>query len=384
MIARTFRRTLYSVLLAAAGLLIGSPPVAAQTTVTQTTTSAAIALPVQGTPNTLIQITSATNIVVGNEIVVDQEAMLVTAQGVTTTNLTVQRGYDGTLAAAHVSGAIVYAGPASGVQGSPFVFSDPPIGNCTLTNELYSLRILVGSLGNPRANGTVWQCTGSATAAVWTNVVDSFAWIGPGNCWYSVVTGTVTAPTFGAVSSGTALGITTQISTVPAIPVIQVASTNAGVISVDTITCGVPIPSRVNASRGVYVVDATFAYGIIGTGGVNATQVAVEASGTMNGGLVFSQVAFPTPGAAETASTVAPTRWDTGTLVLTPAKAAFNSLVTTAGAFFTQKFTPATPMPMASDLTQYFVSLPVLCNTTQATAIYSSGILVHYRTVTGV
>lgn len=369
------------------GLLAG--PLFAQTTITQTTLSAALSAPAQGAPNTTVTLASATGVVTptatatGSELFVDQEAMIVQSLVAgTTTTYNVIRGWDGTNAGAtgagiqHASGALVYVGPAAGVFGSPFVLSDPPVGNCTLSGEVYSLRV------NTR-NGRVWQCTGSTTAAVWMNVVDSYAFIGPGNCWYSIATGTLTTPTYGAVSSTTGLGLTTQIATAPAVPVMQISSTNAGVISTDTLTCAVPIPTRANLSKGVYVVDASFLYGIIGTGGVNATQVAVEASGTMNGGLVFSQVTFPAAGAAETPSTVAPVRWDAGTLVLNPAKAAFNSLVTTAGAFFTQKFTPATPMAMAADFTEYMVSMSVLCNTTQATAIYTAGVLVHYRTLTG-
>lgn len=367
-------KTLRNIAVTLAMLMGLALPVAAQTTVTQTTTTAAIGgSPTGGTANMLVQVTSATNIVVGTEIFIDREAMLVTAQGATTTNLTVQRGYDGTQMAAHASGAIVYAGPVSSAgPGSPFVMNDPPFGGCTLTAEQYSLRVSLGS-------GDIWACTGGQ----WMNVIDSFAWIGAGNCWYGVTTGTLTTPTFGAAPGVTALGLNVTTSVGPAVPVMQVATTNAAVISTNTITCNVPVPSRVSAGRGVYVVDATFMYGLQQAGGVNATQVAVEASGTMNGVLVFSQVTYPAAGAAETPSTVAPVRWDAGTLVLNPAKAAFNSLVTTAGSFFSQKFTPATPMAMVSDFVQYFVSLPILCNTTQATTINSPGVLIHYRTVTG-
>lgn len=202
-------------------------------------------------------------------------------------------------------------------------------------------------------------------------------WVPPGNCWYSVATGTLTAPTFGATAGVTSLGLN-AIGTA-GVPVMQVATTNAGVISVNTISCLINPPTTVGVtSRGVNLVDANVFYGIQQTGGVNATQVYVLASGTMNGTLVFGKTLFPTSGASETPSTVAQTRADSGTLAVTPSGATFNSAVTTAGAFYTQKFTPATPIALTTDLTQYWLNFTVLCNTTQATTINSPGIMIHY------
>ena len=204
-------------------------------------------------------------------------------------------------------------------------------------------------------------------------------WVSPGNCWYSVATGTLTTPTFGAAPGATALGLNVVLSTAPAVPVMQVSTTNAASISVNTLTCLINPPSTIGVTgRGVNLVNVDFFYGIQGTGGVNATQVGVLASGTMNGSLVFSKVVMPTAGASETPSTVAPVRADAGTLAVTPALASFNSLVTSAGAFFTQRFTPATPFALTGDDTQYYVSMTVLCNTTQATTINTPGVMVHF------
>lgn len=202
-------------------------------------------------------------------------------------------------------------------------------------------------------------------------------WVAPGNCWYSVATGTLTAPTFGATGGVTSLGLVAIGAA--NVPVIQVATTNAAVVSVNTISCLINPPTTVGVTgRGVTLVDADVFYGIQQTGGVNATQVAVLGSGTMNGTLVFGKTAFPTPGASETPSTVAQTRADAGTLAVTPSMATFNSVVTTAGAFFSQNFTPATPFGLTTDLTNYYINFTVLCNTTQATTINSPGILIHY------
>jgi len=52
--------------------------------------------------------------------------------------------------------------------------------------------------------------------------------------------------------------------------------------------------------------------------------------------------------------------------------------VTSAGAFVTQRFTPATTFSLSTDETLYYVSMTVLCNTTQATTINAAGGIVHY------
>ncbi len=216
--------------------------------------------------------------------------------------------------------------------------------------------------------------TATGTGAGASNSAGAY-WVPPGNCWYSVATGTLTAPTFGATGGVTSLGLVVFSG----IPVMQVATTNAAVISVNTLTCLVNPPSTIGITgRGVNLVNADFFYGIQQAGGVNATQVYSLAAGTMNGTIVFGKTAMPAPGAAETPSTVTPIRADAGTLVINPAGASFNSIVTTAGAFFTQRFTPATPFGLTVDETMYYVSLTVLCNTTQATTINTPGVMVHY------
>lgn len=202
-------------------------------------------------------------------------------------------------------------------------------------------------------------------------------WVPPGNCWYSVATGTLTTPTFGAAPGNTALGLNTVGASF--MPVMQVATTNAAVISTNTISCVINPPSTIGVSgRGVTLTDAVVVYGLQQAGGVNATQQTVAASGTFNGTIVFTKIALPTPGASETPSTVTPVRADAGTLVYTPAGASFNSAVTTAGSFATQQFTPATPFGLTTDLTIYHLNFAVLCNTTQATTLNVAGILVHF------
>lgn len=354
--------------LALLSLLAGFPAVAhAQTTTTQTTLSAAQARQTSGSATQLIQVASATGIAVGTELYIDQEAELVTAVSAgSTTTFVVQRGYNGTRSTSHTSGQIVYAGPTAGVTGSPFLQQDPSFGSCSSTALLYTVYVVEPS-------GELWQCV----ASTWVNVIDALEWVGPGNCAYSTSGGTLTTPTFGAAGN-TALGLINASSAIT--PVYQVATTNSGTAT-NTITCAIPVPSRANIARGVFVADVTFFYGVQQTG--LGTQAVVLASGTMNAQAVFTTITMPAAGTSETASTVTPVRWDSGTLTLLPTVANFNVATTTAGAFYSEKFTPATPMSMNTDLTGYYVNFTVLETATSASTVNTPGFLVHYRTVTG-
>jgi hypothetical protein len=126
----------------------------------------------------------------------------------------------------------------------------------------------------------------------------------------------------------------------------------------------------------------TWVYGLQQTV-ANATQVAVEASGTLNGIVAFGKIVVPAAGASETPSTVAQARWDTGTMVLTPAKASFNNGITTTGAFATQKIAPATPVAMTTDATAYYVNFTVLHTATSASTLQVAGAIIHYQFVNG-
>lgn len=160
-------------------------------------------------------------------------------------------------------------------------------------------------------------------------------------------------------------------------PVFNLAVDNTAATHTYTFICNITPPTNISG-RGVSIVDAVFMYGIQ-TNGATATQVAVEASGTFNGTTVFQKVAFPTPASSETSSTEEPTRADTGTLVLLPVKTAFNNGVTTAGRYYSQKFTPQTPFTFVADLTQLMLGVSIIVPTTQASIINTPGIVVHYN-----
>lgn len=329
----------------------------AQTTVTQTTLSAAITT----TNGTLVTVASATGISASSNtqtywIVVDQEAMQVTA--VSGTNLTVIRGIGGSRAHTHASSAIVYFGPSGSTSGSPFVAVDPPLGSCTSANETYSLRINT-------QNGRIWQCTNSS----WANVVDAYVFIGPGSCNSSV--------------SGNSTGTNgfTVLGTAPSIPVVQ-AQTSASGTNTHYYTCNVPVTGRLATARGAWIVDVEFYYGVQTT--ALGTQVATLSSGTMNSKTVFQTIAYPTPGTSETATGLAEAaRADSGTLLITPVVGSFNTGTTTAGEFFSVKFTPASPISLSTDHQQVFFTVSLLGAGTAAGITNSPGFLAHYRYVSG-
>lgn len=367
----TLTKSLIRSLVTTLAILALSVSAFAQTyTLNSTTLSAAVAA-----TDTTVALTSASaatgssfgGVAAGQGLYVDQEYMLITA--VSGTTATVQRRNNRTTpATTHASGQTVYIGtPAA------FMRVDPTTGVCATASQ-----------GDPWINidkGLIWRCLGSQ----WMNVVDAFVFVGPGNCFGTTTTGTLTTPaavTNVNIYANTWTGLINSSATAPGTPVIQVATTNAAGAAINTVSCAVPLPTRGNPSRGVYVADATWVYGLQQTA-ANATQVATEASGLLNGVLAFGKIVIPAAAASETPSTVAQARWDAGTMVLTPAKAAFNSGITTTGAFVSQKIAPATPVAMTTDATAYYVNFTVLHTTTSASTLQVAGVLIHYYTVTG-
>lgn len=329
-------------------------PVSAQTTVPTTTTSAAVT----ATVRTVI-LTSVTGVTVGGGVYVDNELMLVNTVNTTTRQVGVTRGYSGSGAAPHISGQTVYIGPVAGVTGSPFVQSDPPIGSCNLSAEVYSLRINT-------LNGRIWSCTAS-TAGQWVTVQDAYLWVAHGACQSSVS------------GNGTGTNGHTTAGTAPSLPVVQ-AQTSASGTNTHYFVCSLPVPTRTNAVKSAYIVDVTFMYGVQTTG--LGTQVSTLASGTMNSATIFQYITYPVAAGSETATGLAEAaRADTGILTITPAVASFNVATTTAGEFYAVKFTPSVPIAMATDRRQYFITIGLLNTATSATVTNSPGFYVHYRYV---
>ena len=191
-------------------------------------------------------------------------------------------------------------------------------------------------------------------------------WVAPGNCNASV----------SANGTGTN-GLTTTGASVT--PVVQ-AQTSVTGTNTHTFVCNIAPAGAIlvaSGTNGLAVTDAVFFYGVQTTG--LGTQVATLASGTMNSAIVFSTIAYPVPGASETPSAVTPVRADTGSLVISPAVAAFNVATTTAGSFYAVKFTPSAPILYNTDLTQLLLTVSLVNTATSATVTNSPGVLVHFK-----
>lgn len=135
--------------------LFGPESVHAQTALTSTVLTATLSA--SGSANRMT-VSSATGFTASSGttdylVYVDRELMRV--QAVSGTTITVQRGLQRTAIAAHLSGALVWVGPATS-----FAQTDPIPGNCTsaAASQQYSPVINV-------VNGNMWECTSITTAA---------------------------------------------------------------------------------------------------------------------------------------------------------------------------------------------------------------------------
>lgn len=326
-------------------LVFLAAPAQAQTTTTQTTTTVAIS----NTTQKVFTVTSATGFVVGYKALIDTELMDITA--ISGTTITVNRGVNATAAQTHASGATIYVGPSG---ASPFISTDK-VGTCTSSNELYLPQLNY-------KNGRRWNCINS------TWMVDNGVMELPASACFTSVSGNSTG-TNGYTTAGTSLT-----------PVVQAQTSTTGT-NTHYYICNITIPSFL-AGKGAAVTDVVFKYGVQTT--ALGTQAVTLASGTLNSTTVFSYIDFPAPGASETASTVAPVRADSGTLTLSPVAASFNVATTTAGAFYTEKFTPASAIPVPSggtDRRQLLFTVALLNTATSATVTNSPGLTVHYAYV---
>jgi hypothetical protein len=106
-------------------------------------------------------VASAASFSVGEVVMVDREAMTVSA--INSTTISVFRGAFGTIATTHGNGATVLVGPPQ-----QFVSVDPAPGSCTASD--YPYLPLVNYI-----NGNVWLCRYSAAAQSYTR------WVGTNN-----------------------------------------------------------------------------------------------------------------------------------------------------------------------------------------------------------
>lgn len=150
---------LRSVAALVAALFLTAAPVLAQSVLTSTTLASAIS----DTSSTSMVIASATGWTASSAstefgAVIDGEYVRV--RSISGTTIGISRGQSGTRAFSHVSGAIVYFGPAIAFQ------SYTPSGQCTRTNQLYVPWIVVGDR-DPANNGQAYDCLGVTTGGQW-------------------------------------------------------------------------------------------------------------------------------------------------------------------------------------------------------------------------
>lgn len=189
-------------------------------------------------------------------------------------------------------------------------------------------------------------------------------WVPPGAC-FGVVSGNGTG-TNGLTSVGAS-----------STPAMNLQTDNTGT-NTHHHKCNISPPGAIITSgNGIAITSATFMYGVQTTG--LGTQVATLSSGTMNSQTVFTTITYPTAGASETPSTVTPVRADAGNLVITPAVASFNVATTTAGAFYSANFAPATPIVYKTTNVQLLLNVSLLNTATSATVTNTPGAMVFFR-----
>lgn len=273
---------------------------------------------------------------------------VVQVRSISGTLVGITRGISGT-ATPHLSGASVVVGIPQFFQPKDKVGGT----SCTAANEPV-LPVYVPQTGHR------WNCIGS----VW--MIDNGLAVLPASACYTAVSGNSTG-TNGYTTAGTS-----------STPVVQ-AQTSATGTNTHSYVC--PLNAISNAiptstTHAISLLDVVATYGV--QSGALGTQANVLASGTFNGSTVFSSITYPAPAASETASTVAPVRADSGTLVVTPVAASFNTATTTAGGFYTARFTPAAAFAMFTDLKQYLFTLTLQNTATTATITNLAALIVHF------
>ncbi len=278
-------------------------------------------------------------------ILIDRELMRVNAVPNSTT-VVVERGVQGTKAAAHAATETVY------VAISPQLLNTPPTGACTATTLAY-LPLYSFTDGNfyncptvgPNANN--WAISNSEN---YENYADGSFFVPPASCWFINTTYT-----------GTPAFLVLGASNVPVLN--QTTNSTAGT---ETLTCWIDVPTRLTANKGVVIKDITTYYGIQTTA---ITSVGTPTLGT---------IAFPAAAATETASTVTPVAAG-GTLTNNTVTSGLG--LTTAGAFWSIKTTLGTPLALTTDLTRVVFTVPFVDTTSGVLTLNTPGLQVHYNLI---
>lgn len=139
----------------------------AQTALYSTTLAAALVAPAQGSPANTIQLSSGSNVSVGQGLTVDGEYMTIQSGTPQSTRWNVVRGQSGTQTQAHASGAPVFFGAPNN-----FYFNTrQPSGACTSTSQQASPRVVVSLSVSIFLCPPVSTLTGS-TASTWAQITE--------------------------------------------------------------------------------------------------------------------------------------------------------------------------------------------------------------------
>lgn len=141
---RTFTALFAALMVLASGFIatpVTTPALSAQQTINTTTLAGAVTSTSQ-----TFTLASGTNVVANYVAYVDREMVLV--RSITGAVATVTRGYNGTLADRHASGALIYTGPPS------YFYNSDANGPCTLSSTVATPRINVTS-------GNIFTCSDS-------------------------------------------------------------------------------------------------------------------------------------------------------------------------------------------------------------------------------
>jgi hypothetical protein len=348
-------KTLSRISLIAAFGLLSLVSASAQTLTPSTTLCAAATAKAR-----TICLSSTTNVVNRTGLYIDLEYVQVVGTPVGTTNVYVQvaRGLNTTTPAAHANAQTAWIALTPdksivpGANGFGFGAAFTDYGPCVRTNEAYLPHIWP-------LRAEIIDC--DATTLTWTPYEQTFTMAVPAaNCGWAT-TGTYGAQVAVATGGPNLQGLSTAGTA--NVPVTVISATSAGA-SVNSLTCFVPVNTfQPLINKGVTIKFVDVLYGV-------ATTTLTSISGG-----AFSTIAFPAPGATETASVVTPVA--VGGSVTTSSTTG-NLAATTAGAFKTSRLTPATPINLTTDMT-YLVVLENFNQSASAAQIVSSpGLLVHY------
>lgn len=197
---------------------------------------------------------------------------------------------------------------------------------------------------------TVTTITDLRIPGQFPSTADGYFIVPPGACAWNQSGGTLV--TNGLANVGASFLAVNQISTT--------TTTLTTVLS-----CQIAVPTKLNAGKGITINDVVLLYG--------------PSTGTLQScaAPAINQITVPTPGAAETPSTVTPVVIP-GSLTVTPVVGSCNVTALTPGALYSEKVALGTPFNWVTDLTTLQFSQSFVGANAASEILYTAGLIVHY------